>query len=64
MKQPHLKDTRDEKAVSTQEANPQEGGLSDELRSASRSGPMSSISNEVARRGATWRTGSTRSERF
>lgn len=32
MKQQHLKDTRDEKAVTSQKDNPQEGGLSDELR--------------------------------
>ena len=32
MKQQHLKNTREEKAVTTQEANPQAGGLSDELR--------------------------------
>ena len=32
MKQQHLKDTRDEKAVTSQKDNPQEGALSDELQ--------------------------------
>lgn len=32
MKQQHLKGKRDEKAVTTQKGNPQEGALSDELQ--------------------------------
>lgn len=65
MKHQHLKGKRDEKAVTTQkDTPPKRVPYPMSYRSASRSGPMSSISIEVAGRGAAWRIGSTRNERF